>query len=312
MKRKLLLIGGTGFLGSHLLPLLMEANHDITILTRDTEKAASLKALGVNCIHGDILQPEKFIDQCNGFEVIVNIAMPPFKPGPTSKRKFNRLREATTVYVKNSLLLARKCDCPLILTYGTSFEIKENEVADESFPIARRGMAKAGEYVDEIIKEVKRKGDIPMIEMLPGQIYGAGGLSLKMIQMAKNGKAATFGDGSNRIPRIHVDDCAAAYASVISLLPLNNRFILADDYACTMKEFNDYIGQHYGVTKQRKIPTGIFKLIAGKMIYETVTMDCVVTNAKAKNVLGWQLRYPTFREGLDATFPLLDEMEKNK
>jgi nucleoside-diphosphate-sugar epimerase len=52
--------------------------------------------------------------------------------------------------------------------------------------------------------------------------------------------------------------------------------------------------------------TFIFKLILGKLLVETATMSCRVTNAKAKRVLGWSPRYPSFKEGLAATVAAIE------
>jgi nucleoside-diphosphate-sugar epimerase len=51
------------------------------------------------------------------------------------------------------------------------------------------------------------------------------------------------------------------------------------------------------------------KLILGKLLVETVTMNCRVTNAKAKRMLGWAPRFPSFREGLVATMEAIERGE---
>jgi nucleoside-diphosphate-sugar epimerase len=48
-------------------------------------------------------------------------------------------------------------------------------------------------------------------------------------------------------------------------------------------------------------PSLLVKLIIGKRLFETATMNCRVSNAKLKRRLGWVPRYPSFREGLRAT-----------
>ena len=60
------------------------------------------------------------------------------------------------------------------------------------------------------------------------------------------------------------------------------------------------------VPRPKSVPGFIVRVVMGKLIYETVTMSCRVSNAKAKEVLGWKLKYPTYREGLPAT---IDEIE---
>ena len=84
-------------------------------------------------------------------------------------------------------------------------------------------------------------------------------------------------------------------------MPVYEKYIIADDLACTNYEFHSYLGSLFDNKKPRKIPGFILRLILGKYIYETMMMNCQVSNAKAKAELDWQLKYPTYREGLKAT-----------
>jgi nucleoside-diphosphate-sugar epimerase len=84
-------------------------------------------------------------------------------------------------------------------------------------------------------------------------------------------------------------------------MPVYEKYIIADDLACTNYEFQEYLGSLFNNKKPRKIPGFVLRLILGKYIYETMMMDCQVSNAKAKSELGWELQYPTYKEGLKAT-----------
>ena len=146
----------------------------------------------------------------------------------------------------------------------------------------------------------------PIILMIPGQIYGPGGMFLEMYTRLKSGKFGIVGKGDNRIPRIHVEDCAEAYAQAIDKLPINESFILADDTPCTMREFTEFMASCVGISKPRTIPKILARLAMGKLLLETMDMDCVVSNVKMKQVLGIELQYPSYREGLTTTIKTLE------
>lgn len=294
---KILQIGGTGFLGSHIVRKLIERNYDLTIITRNPDNDMPFDKSKVKFIKGDILQFDS-LEISDKFDVLVYTAMVPFKPSRISDKKFKELEIITKQYFQNTIELARKLSCPLILTSGASFETKGDEVADENWPIARKGMAALGKCYDEMISDIKTKNSIPLIEMLPAQIYGNGGMFDKMISMAKNGKIVLLGGGKNYLPRIHVNDCADAYVLAIEKLPLGKRFIICDDENVSVKDFMLYLANIFDAKKIIKIPKFILRLVIGKHIFHILTMNTKVSNELIKKELGWKPKYPTYREGL--------------
>jgi nucleoside-diphosphate-sugar epimerase len=299
---RVFVIGGTGFLGTRLILELQKQSHQVTVLTRISEKAADLERIGIKAVIGDLLQRESFIHTLSSQDAVVFVAMPEVRPGRVSSKRFKILRDQTTSYFSTSVAIADKLGCPLILTFGTSFHTEGDEVADESWPIERFGMTKIGELVDPLISEVIKRGSPPLIRMLPGQIYGPGGLFRNfMYEWMKKGRYRIIGAGKNYVPRIHVNDCAQAYVEVLKKMPVGERFIIADDGPCTQKEFSDFMADCMNVPRPKSVPGFIIRIAMGKLIYETVTMSCRVSNAKAKEQLGLKLKFPTFREGLPAT-----------
>ncbi|MFC1964660.1 NAD-dependent epimerase/dehydratase family protein [Chloroflexota bacterium] len=299
---KVFVIGGTGFLGTHLIPKLQKQGYEVIILTRSREKASDLESLGSKVVVGDLLQPESFMSALSPQDVVISVATPDIRPGRISPKRFKILRNQTIFYFSTPIAIAEKLSCPSIVTSGTSFRTAGEEVADESWPIERFGMTKIGELVDPLISEVIRRGSPPLIQMLPGEIYGPGGLFRNfMYEWMKKGRYRVIGSGENYIPRICVEDCAQAYVEVLKKMPLGESFIIADDGPCTQREFSDFMADCMNVSKPKSVPGFIIRIVMGKLIFETVTMNCRVSNAKAKEYLGWKLKFPTYREGLPVT-----------
>jgi nucleoside-diphosphate-sugar epimerase len=307
---RVLVIGGTGFLGSHLVPKLLWRGHDITVVTRRESEISRLEERGVTGILGDLLEPEALLSSLTPQDVAVFMAMP-LEFGRMSKKKFKEVTHRTTKFVSTSLAVGEELSCPVVITLGTSYRTGSGEIADESWPIERFGLTKAGAGVDPLIAQAIEKGSPPLIRMIPGQIYGPGGQFMQMYEMMKSGKMGIFGKGTNRIPRVHVEDCAEAYALAIDKMPVGESYILADDTPCTMREFTEYMGECMGISKIRTIPTFFARLVIGKELLETMKMDCVVSNEKAKRELGWELRYPSFREGLRDTISQIETVAES-
>lgn len=309
---KVYIIGGTGFLGTFLIPKLMAKGHDITVLTRSKDKVSQLESSGINVVVGDLLRPESILERIPPQDAVISIAMPDVKIGRVSQKKLKSLQVKTKMYFSTPVAIAEQCQCPLIVTLGSSFTTRGDETADETWPIERFGVARIGKAVDPLLSEVQRRGSPSLIQMLPGQIYGPGGLFKRvMYERMKKGKYRVVGSGDNYIPRVHVEDCAEAYVLALEKMPIGEKFIIADDRPCTAREFTDCMAENMKVPKPGSVPGFVIRVVLGKLLYEAITMNCRVSNAKAKKLLGWQLQYPTFNEGLPATIKELEGPESH-
>ncbi|RDE14875.1 MAG: hypothetical protein C4K48_05455 [Candidatus Thorarchaeota archaeon] len=302
---RVLVLGGTGFLGSRIVTRLTSRGHEVTILTRRTEAAEYFGSKGIKTIVGDLVEPKAFIDSISPQDCVVSVAMP-LEFGRISKSKFTQIKERATKFVSTALTIGKKLDCSTILTLGTAYSTRPGQVADESWPLVRTGLTRAGEEADVLIAEAKKEGQ-PLIIMLPGQIYGPGGQFLKMYEMMKSGRSGVFGRGDNHIPRVHVDDCAQAFVLAVEKQPVGESFIIADDTPCTTREFTERMAECMGLPQPRTVPMFMARIILGGLLLSVMQMECVVTNEKAKRELGWELGYPSYQEGLKATIDNLRE-----
>jgi nucleoside-diphosphate-sugar epimerase len=301
---KALILGGTGLLGSSLVPKLLARGYDVSVLSRNPNALSKLETQGVNGVLGDLLEPEAFISSLTPHDVVVSIAMP-LEFGRMSRKRFELIRERTTKFTCSALDIGYKLECPIIFTLGTSYRTGPGEVADETWPIERFGLTKAGIEAERLIRDAGADGH-PITQMIPGQIYGPGGMFLEMYNRLKSGKFGIVGKGDNHVPRIHVEDCAEAFALAIDKMPVNESFIVADDTPCTVREFTEFMASCAGMSKPRTIPKILARLVMGKLLLETMEMDCIVSNDKMKQVLGLELKYPSYREGLPAAIRAIE------
>lgn len=297
----ILLVGGTGLVGSYLLPTLIDCNHKVFALTRSEGKLSKISKLGANGILGDIRKPDNFTSSLKNIDLIILLAMPGVKPGHRiNTRRKEELRAETNDFFKNSTDLAIKYDVPIILPGGTSFKTNGDEIADETWPIRRVGLTGIGKDTDDIVKNAIYNNRPRIIQLLYGKIYGNGGLFRFMFDMMKNGRAKVIGDGNNYIPNIHANDVALAIVKTIEKLPIGEKIIISDDTPVTQKDFTYYMAELMGIKKPGTIPDFIIKLVLGKDMYEVIKMNCKVSNNKAKKLLDWKPEYPSYHEGLEA------------
>lgn len=88
MTRKIFITGGTGYLGRHLIPALLNRGHDVRALVR----AGSERKLPTDCrvVVGDALQSASFVRQIAPAETFVQLVGVPH-PGPAKAKLFHEI-----------------------------------------------------------------------------------------------------------------------------------------------------------------------------------------------------------------------------
>ncbi len=304
-------IGGTGLVGSYLLPRLIEKKHDVYALTRSANKIERIENLGAHGVLGDIRKPGEFRkDLPDRLDVIILLAMPGVKPGRRMTKKGKReLRRETNDFFRNAMDLAIHCGIPVILPGGTSYKTGKGEIADETWPILRIGLTEIGKDTDEMVNRAIQTHHPRVIQLIYGKIYGNGGLFRFMYDMMAKGRSKIIGAGDNFIPNIHAGDAAAAIIQAVEKMPVGEKFIIADDTPVTQKDFTLYMAALMNKKRPGHIPGFIISWVLGKDFYEIVRMNCHVSNAKAKKMLDWHPQYPSYQDGLAAT---IREMQTKK
>jgi nucleoside-diphosphate-sugar epimerase len=99
------------------------------------------------------------------------------------------------------------------------------------------------------------------------------------------------GTGEHHLNVAHRDDVASAiFACFDAPAQIRNEiFNVADDGSATKREMTDWLAGSVGVPSPQ--------FTGATMEGRTAVPDRIVVNAKLKHTLGWQPRFPTFREG---------------
>lgn len=78
---KVVVAGGTGFLGRHISRALMDDGHAVTVLGRDPSKVSSIPELqGANATRGDVTDPASLIGTMEGADAVVQVVQFPNYP----------------------------------------------------------------------------------------------------------------------------------------------------------------------------------------------------------------------------------------
>ena len=127
---------------------------------------------------------------------------------------------------------------------------------------------------------------------LPG-IYGPGRSALERVRA---GRAQRIDQPGQVFSRVHVDDIASG--AMLALGAPAGAYNLADDLPASQNAVIEQACQLLRTQPPPLLPIEQARLSPqARAFYDE---NRRVANAKAKRVLGWSLRYPTYREGLTA------------
>ena len=168
---------------------------------------------------------------------------------------------------------------------------------------------RAGEWVDEDSalqpntdrgqRRVDAEAAWQSISGLPLHIFRLAGIygpGRNAFESLKSGKAQRVIKQGQIFSRIHVEDIAGALLASINSPNPGRIYNLADDEPCPPQDVIAYAAELLGLSIPPDVPFEDAKLSA--MAKSFYTDSKRVSNARVKNELGYELKYPNYRVGL--------------
>ncbi len=224
--------GATGFLGSHLVPKLIERGHHVTCLVRDAHKADWLTHLGARIAAGDITDRESMRAPLTGIDVVFHVAawyQVGVKPGQGAQMyAINVEGTRNTIGLAAELGVAKIIYTSTIALFGNT----HGRVLDESYRAEFGSLTSEYERTKwmahyEVALPLAQKG-APIVIVQPGPIVGEGdhsGIPL-MYQMYLKRFPIMPGKHSG-LSWTHVDDVAEGHLLALEKGRAGECYILA-------------------------------------------------------------------------------------
>jgi len=127
----------------------------------------------------------------------------------------------------------------------------------------------------------------------PGTYYAADG---SLTEDARKRKAPVVGKGTGTFSFVQVEDAAAATVAALER-GAPGAYNVVDDEPAPMREWAPAFAAAVGARKPLRVPAWLARLLAGPGAVAMATQLRGASNAKAKRELGWQPRYPSWRQG---------------
>jgi 2-alkyl-3-oxoalkanoate reductase len=304
---RIFVAGGTGVIGQQLLPRLVAEEHQVTASTRNPARTGQLRALGAEPVILDGLDGVAVGEALARAEpqVVIHQMTALAGAGLGNLRHFdrefavtNQLRTAGTDHL---LAGARAAGVRRFIAQsyagwpgsrdGRRIQTEEDPL-DAHPPAAQSESMAAIRHVEQAVPAAA-----PMegIVLRYGSLYGLGA-SDEFFDLIRKRRVPILGNGAGIWSFLHVTDAAGATAAAVER-GAPGIYNVVDDEPATVAEWMPFLAQALGAKPPRRVPLWLGRLAAGEVGVSVMTQIRGCSNAKAKRELGWQLAWPSWRQG---------------
>lgn len=304
---RVLVVGATGAIGAELVPQLIAEGHEVIGTFRRPEHERTLLAAGAKACRLNLLdaaaarrvvidnEPEAIIHQAT--------ALADMKWSRNMDRTFAQTNRLRTEGVDRLLDAARDAGVERVLAQSyasaryapTGGWVKtETDPLDPNPPAGARETNAAMRHLDDA---VTASGGIALRY---GSFYGTDNDGL--LAPIRKRQFPVVGKGQGVSSFVHLADAAAATVLALTKGTPGGIYNIVDDEPAELREWLPFLAEVLGAKPPRHAPRWLAQLFAGPAAVAMATEGRGASNAKAKNELGWKLRYPSWREGFPAVY----------
>jgi uncharacterized protein (TIGR01777 family) len=304
---RIIVTGGTGFIGSRLVPNLLQDDHEVILLSRDPSRAESKLPQGTIYEKWDGITAEGWGHRMKGADVVINLAGERLAgPSPalrwTEARKERICKSRSNAGAALMHAIAGTEAKPRIfiqasgLNYypvGDSLVTEETPPGEGFLPYICRDCWEASTQQAENLG-IRRT----ILRMAP--VLGPDSpLLAPMILQHKLFVGGKLGSGKQWMSWIHIDDVIKGINFLISKPEVNGPFIFGSPNPVTNAEFSKTLGKVLHRPSWFPAPAFAFKVAFGEM--STTLLDGVRAHPQRLMDLDYKFSFPELEPALESS-----------
>ncbi len=303
---KVLVTGGTGFAGSHLVDRLISDGFEVRVIARSQKKAEKLKEKGVDIVLGSITDKDVIKEAVNGVKKVYHLAANWRTAGVPDKVYWDVNVGGTRNLLEASIKenIERFVHCSTMGVHGHVDEIPSNENTrynpGDIYQVTKLEAEKLA------LNFYKEKG-LPVSVIRPCAIYGPGDMRLlKMFRAIAKKRFIMLGSGETLYHMVYVTDLAEGFRLAADKEEaIGGAFLIGGEEYISLNKLAKMIAKEIGVSPPKihfpVWPVELLGTIVEKIciplkieppIYKRrvlfFTKDRAFDISKAKNILGYK------------------------
>jgi len=301
---RVLVVGATGAVGRQLVPQLIAAGHQVSATTRSPAKLDWLRAAGTEALVVDGLdaaavgaavaqaEPDVIVHEMTAIPARINLRKFGKTFAATNELRtagLDHLLAAATAQGVQRFIAQSYAGWPNIRAGGA---VKtEDDPLDPDPPEEMRATLDAIRYLEQAVAAAPLEG----LVLRYGSLYGPGASEI-LVQMLQRRQVPIIGNGAGVWSFLHVTDAAGATVEAVGR-GAPGIYNIVDDEPATVAQWLPAMASGAGARPPTRVPAWLGRLAAGPAGLSMMTQVRGCSNAKAKRELGWQLVWPSWRDG---------------
>jgi nucleoside-diphosphate-sugar epimerase len=269
---EILITGGSGFAGRHLVSALQERGERLRALVSPTGDSSWLEQRGVAVFRGDIRDPDALPAAMRGAEAVFHLV--------AETKVWGRMRDSYAVNVSGTEHVCRVALKAGVgrLVHVSTFTVykmmtgrpvtEQDALAPFNEPYS---ITKA--QSDMLVQKLVREERLPAVILRPGPLLGPGDAKNfgRLADRLRAGKGIIVGSGSNAVPFVYITDVVQALLLALdSKRAIGEVYNIGNDQPLTQQEYLSAIAQDIGAAPPR-IHVPYFSLYAAAYAAERIS-----------------------------------------
>lgn len=303
MRRKIAITGATGLVGTRLVKLLTQNQHQIIVFTRNSSKAQKIFPAS-NFPNIEIVQytPQEsgeWQDKISGCDAVINLAGEPISERWTSQHK-KAILESRQIGTRKIVEAISKAEVkPQVLISGSAvgyYGTSETNVFDETSSSGNDFLAEVCQKWEAEATAVEEYG-VRLVIIRIGIVLANGGGALgKMLTPFQMGAGGPIGTGRQWFSWIHRDDLVKIIIEALNRDDMKGVYNATAPNPVRMKDFCQTLGEVLNRPSWLPVPEFVLELLLGDGAIVVLEGQKVIP--KKTQSFNIQYQYPEIRSAI--------------
>ena len=294
---RIFVTGASGWIGSALVPELLDAGHQVVGLARSEASAAALTAAGAEVVRGTVDDLDVLGTTAAASDGVVHLA---FKHDIAFSGDFRGAAEADRRAADTLGDALAGTDRPFVLASGFAGLDQGRVSTERDMPTTNDSPTTIRAVTARSVLDLAARGVRSSVVRLSATCHGEGdhGFMATLVAIARaKGVSGYLGDGANRWPAVHRLDAARLFRLTVEKAPAGSVLHGVAEEGIALRDVAEVIGRHLDVPVVAVAPEDAAEHFG--WLGDFLGLDIPASSALTRDLLGWWPSRPGLLEDLD-------------